>query len=852
MYWKLFRACVIAVVVLAMGAAAYSQHTTASVSGTITDPSGGVIPGADVTLTNVETSVVAHTTTNGSGYFSFQFVTPGQYTMTVTKPNFKKVVLPVFHLVVNQSLTENETLEVGAESETVTVNAASEGVMLQRSSSELGSVIESREIQNLPLNGRNFTQLLILSPGVNPVSTAQGSGISTTDAGITAIPGTAFYKPSFFGQQNRETFYLMDGIVNTDLRGAIYGFLPIIDAMQEFKVQSHMDSAEFGIVTGGVINMLSKSGTNQFHGSVWEFDRNNMFDARDTFSDFCSVGRCAPGTPSTTPAPPGHYTQNEFGAAVGGPIWKSKMFFYAAYQGWRYSKPVLSQTLLPTAQELSGDFSDAGTSYYQHPIYNPYSTSCTGGKCTVQPFQCDASGNPITPDGNGVQTGGTPCLKIPSSMIDPVMQAYIKAYYIAPNAIGNETSGHNFTENRNNIDNNNSYQVRVDFHKSDKNFGFGRISQMWAYNTSPVAGTVGSNLARYHAYNFGGGYTHVFGPSLILSTHGGAMLKPYQFSQASAPGGFSAAEAAGFTNLAQYAGMYINLAGPYATGNAGNEGTLYRGNPVISAGGGLTWVKGSHTIKGGVDYLYQNRLQRNLYQQFTFSDSTTSNVNASKTGNSLASALLGLPANFTAQNPVYGEVFFSLSLWSGYLQDSWQVSPKLTINYGLRYDYIPAIHMLNDRLANGLDIFNQKYIIRRRLTPARPHLPIRAFPAESPASQTTTTSFLPMGTSRLVRRSRTILVPGSALPTRCSPRRWLTAAWESSTTPSLPAASGCRTTLKAPPGRGPPAFPISRSTFHKMAFGRGERGILLPILRTLKGTSPIRSSPPIRGFPQAT
>src|SRR5690348_10894331 len=157
MYWKLLRTCGTAVVILATGAAAYSQHTTASVSGTITDPSGGVIPGADVTLTDVETSVVAHTTTNGSGYFSFQFVTPGQYTMTVTKPNFKKVVLPVFHLVVNQSLTENETLEVGAESETVTVNAASEGVMLQRSSSELGSVIESREIQNLPLNGRNFT-----------------------------------------------------------------------------------------------------------------------------------------------------------------------------------------------------------------------------------------------------------------------------------------------------------------------------------------------------------------------------------------------------------------------------------------------------------------------------------------------------------------------------------------------------------------------------------------------------------------------------------------------------------------------------------------------------------------------
>lgn len=704
-----------AVVVLAMGTAVYGQHTTASVSGTITDPSGGVIPGADVALTNVETTVVAHTTTNGSGYFSFQFVTPGQYTMTVTKPNFKKLVLPVFHLVVNQSLTENETLEVGAESETVTVNAASEGVMLQRSSSELGSVIESKEIQNLPLNGRNFTQLLILSPGVNPVSTAQGSGISTTDAGITAIPGTAFYKPSFFGQQNRETFYLMDGIVNTDLRGAIYGFLPIIDAMQEFKVQSHMDSAEFGVVTGGVINMLSKSGTNQFHGSMWEFDRNNLFDARNTFSDFCSVGRCAPGTPTTTPAAPGHYVQNEFGGALGGPIWKSKMFFYAAYQGWRYSKPVLSQTLVPTAQELGGDFSGVGTSYYQHPIYNPNSTSCVGGKCRVRPFECDANGNPITPDGNGVQAGGTPCLKIPSSMVNPVMQAYMKAYYLAPNALGNEPSGHNFTENRSNIDNNNSYQVRIDVHTNDKNFGFGRISQMWAYDTSPVAGTVGANVSHYHAYNFGGGYTHVFGPNLILDAHGGAMLKPYQFSQASAPGGFSAAESAGFANLAQYGGMYINLASPYATGNAGNEGTLYRGNPVVSAGGSLTWVKGNHTIKGGVDYLYQNRLQRNLYQQFTFSDSTTSNVNASKTGNSLASALLGLPATFTAQTPDFSEDFFSMSLWSAYLQDSWKVSPKLTVNYGLRYDYIPAIHMLDDRLANGLDIFHQKYIIQRQV-----------------------------------------------------------------------------------------------------------------------------------------
>ena len=692
---------------------AIGQNATAGVNGTITDPSGSVIPGAVVTLTNVETNVVARAKTNASGYFAFVDVTPGEYTMTVTSAGFKKVVLPVFHLVVDQTLTENETLSVGSEGQTVTIDASSEGVMLERSSSELGNVIESKEIQNLPLNGRNFTQLLILSPGVNPISTAQGSSISTTDAGISAIPGTAFYKPGFFGQQNRETFYLMDGIVNTDLRGAIYGYLPIIDAMQEFKVQSHMDSAEFGVVTGGVINMLSKSGTNQFHGTVWEFDRNNLFDARNTFTDFCSVGRCASGTPTTTPAAPGHYVQNEFGGSLGGPIWKNKMFFYGAYEGWRYSKPALTPELVPTTQELSGDFSSPAYSYYQHTIYNPYSTTCSGGKCTVQPFQCNASGTPITPNSNGTQTGGAPCLKIPSTLLNPVMQAYMKAYYLSPNSLTSEPAGYNFVDSRPNIDNNNSYQVRVDIHNSDKNFGFGRISQMWVYDTSPVAGTADANISHYHAYNFGGGYTHVFGPNLILDVRGGAMLKPYQFSQAAAPGGYAAATSAGFTNLAQYGGMYINLASPYNTGNAGNEGTLYRGNPVVNGGGSLTWVRGDHTIKGGLDYIYQNRLQRNLYQQFTFSDATTSNVNASNTGNSAASALLGLPATFTAQIPDYSEDFFSMSLWSVYLQDSWKVSPKLTLNYGLRYDYLPAIHMLNGRLANGLDIPNQRYIIQK-------------------------------------------------------------------------------------------------------------------------------------------
>jgi len=199
-------------------AALMAQRTTGVINGTVTDPEARVIEGVAVTLTNRDTNIVSRTTTNGSGAFVFLNIDPGPYVLKFEKQGFRTISVPSFNLTVNQTLTENEMMSVGATTETVEVSADHVGVLLQKSNSELGTVIQAQEIQQLPLNGRNFTSLLVLSPGVTPVSTAQGSGISTTDAGITAIPGTQFYKVSFFGQQNRETLYLMDGIVNTDLR----------------------------------------------------------------------------------------------------------------------------------------------------------------------------------------------------------------------------------------------------------------------------------------------------------------------------------------------------------------------------------------------------------------------------------------------------------------------------------------------------------------------------------------------------------------------------------------------------------------------------------------------------------
>ncbi|MBS1823422.1 MAG: carboxypeptidase regulatory-like domain-containing protein [Acidobacteria bacterium] len=712
-----FRDWLAALVVLMWSVAALQAQTSSgSVNGTVTDSTGAVIPGAAVDLVGADTGVARHAVTGGVGSFTFINVQPGNYTLRVSFSGFKTNQSPVFPVDVNQTVTQNQTLQPGATGETVQVSSSVEGNLTQRSSSELGTVIETKEVQQLPLNGRNFTQLLILTPGVTPVSTAQGSGVSTTDSGVTGIPGTTFYKPAIFGQQNRSTMYLLDGINNTDFRTSIYGFLPIIDATSEFKVQSHNDKAEYGGVVGGVVNMASRSGTNQFHGSAWEFVRNNIFDARNPFTDFCTPLRCGAGSLTTTPAAPAHYTQNEFGAAVGGPIFKEKTFFFGAYEGWRYTKPTLSTALVPTAAEINGDFSQ---SYYTQQIYNPNSTACVGTSCTVQPFRCDVAGNALPVSGNGTQpAGGTPCNKLPAGVLSPQMQKYMTAYYQQPNSATGPAYSYNYIEQRPQIDNNNSWQLRLDHHFSDRNFGFFRISQMWVHDVQPVTATIESAVSDYHVYNIGGGFTHAFTDHLFLDARGGVMLKPYVFSQSAAPNGFAAATAAGFNGLGTYGGMVINLGGPYTTSAAGNQGISNRNNPVISGGVDVSWLRGRHNIKGGAAYLYQSRLQSNLQQVFGFSDSITSNINASKTGNSLASALLGFPATFSAETPQYGTVELHLATISGYLQDEWKVTQNLTLNLGVRYDYGTPVVVDNQRLANQMDFYKQTYNIGATAVPA--------------------------------------------------------------------------------------------------------------------------------------
>jgi hypothetical protein len=695
-------AALLLLVLLISGSALFAQTATGEVSGTITDPTGAFVAGAKVTLTNRDTGISRTTTTNGSGLYVFINLQPGRYVLVAEQAGFKKAETALFELAVNQTITQPIHLAVGAATETVEVKA--EAPLLQLSSSELGTVIPTRAVNDLPLNGRNFTQLLTLTPGATPVSTAQGSGISVQDAAISGIPGSSFSKPSIQGQPNRSTLYYLDGIINTDLRGPVYGVLPIIDTVDEFKVQSHNDKVEYGGANGGIVSVVSKSGTNQFHGSAWEFVRNNAFDARNPFTDFTQD----PVTKVVTMHGPAVLRQNEFGASVGGAIIKNRTFFYAGYEGWRYIKPTQNQNYVPTAAELNGDFTNTPNS---HQIFNPYSTIQTGPTTfTRTAFKCDAGGNPLPVNSSNVQTGvGTNCNKLPAALISPVMQGYLKAFLLAPNAqLG---ANINFIDPRSQVDNADTWTARVDHRFSDRDNVFFRFTQMLVSDVNHVVGTIESQTSNYHANNFGGGWVHTFSPHLILDVAAGALRKPYVFNQANGTAQLSTMKQLGL-NVDQFSGMVATLAAPWLTNEIGNRGNSIRNNPDWSATGNLDWLKGNHDFRFGGGYVWVARDQINTFQTFGFGAGITGSGSATNNnGMSLASALLGLPTSGSGELPTTGEVNFSLASWSIYASDQWKVRPSLTVNFGLRWDFLTQPTMQNGRLSNGLDLFHQRWII---------------------------------------------------------------------------------------------------------------------------------------------
>ena len=414
-YLRIFSLAVLtATLCLAMSQESSAQIGTASaaLNGTVRDASGAVVPDATITLKNTETGFEQVTKSNNTGNYSLVNISPGSYTATVSMQGFSTAKSPVFKLSVNQTGTINFALKIGSVNSTVEVSAGA--VQIESSTAELGTVIGRTEVNALPLNGRNFTELLLLAPGVSSVNVTENAGFG----GIGNPVGTVVL-PAVNGQNNRSNMFLLDGINDYGSIRDTYAVQPTLDDIEEFKVQSHNDEAQFGQVLGGIVNVVTKSGTNQFHGDAWEYLRNDAMDAANYFN------------PIKTPL-----KQNQFGVGVGGPVLlphyngHDKTFFYGSYEGYRNNTASSNFYRTPTATQLGGDFSNLDAQGIQ--LYNPFSSvpqdpaeppNATG--FTLQPFMCDASGAPLPANSSGIQLGNwTPCNIIPSSMINQTMVNY--------------------------------------------------------------------------------------------------------------------------------------------------------------------------------------------------------------------------------------------------------------------------------------------------------------------------------------------------------------------------------------------------------------------------------------------
>lgn len=648
-----------------------SPVLSAELVGIIWDASGAVLPDANVSLTNLRTGILRKTSSNESGYYSIGFLPPGSYRLTVRREGFMVSSKGDLRLEVDQRFRLDITMAVAQVMESVEVSG---GGLLEFASSGLADVVSEQGVEALPLNSRNFTPMLTLGPGATPVSTAQGSSAGATDGDVTGIPGSPVVRPSFHGQQNRSQIVYMDGIINTDFRISTYAMLPNLDLLREFKVEAHSDRVEWGGVTGGVINLVSKSGTNEFHGSAFSFVRNDALDARDPFKDAMREA----------PAP---FRQNQFGATLGGPLIRDRTFFSGGYEGWRYRKPSQSFGRVPSDAELSGDFSD---SIAGRDIFNPFSTRrLVGGDLVRDPF---------------------PNNRIALALISPMVRGFLTTYAERPNL---DDPVFNFINDSSIRDDAESFQIKLDHQFSESDNVFFRWTRLARQAVTPN-GVKSQSGSPSRSNNFGGGWIHVFGPNISMNLRGGVARRDFE-SIFPHTAGLSPLKELGFSDVDRYGGLELRLSDPW--GDISPRGPAQRQNPTRSAAVDLAWVKRNHTLKSGYQWINVTRLQSNRLQRYEFDDDVTNNPQVpGTTGVSLASALLGLPVRFSGELPDQGLIDFDITTWSAYLQDEWRLNPSITVNAGLRFDHnMPPT--IRSGLMAGPDLDRGQWLIGAETAP---------------------------------------------------------------------------------------------------------------------------------------
>ena len=612
-----------------------SAQTAATIVGDVTDPSGAAVPGVAVTVTNDGTGISREVSTNEAGQYRVSPLNPGDYTVSVEAAGFKSSVQSGVVLQVSAVLQVDFTLELGEVTETIEVTGAAP--IMQTEEASVGNVVNSTELRRLPVNQRNYTRLILLMPGSSSRRRSQARGVNES--------GTQLY--SVNGGRPQDNSYTLDGIDSNMQMMNSPGISPPMDAIQEFKVATNTGS-EFARSAGANVSMVLKSGTNEVHGTLYEFFRNDNLDANEFFANRA-------GQPKVP------FNLNQFGASVGGPIpgLKNKMFWFASWESFRRRRGNTTFFSTPPTDFRAGDFSRRSDAI-------------------TDPFD---NGNPF------------PNNTIPGSRQSQAMNTAINLVNpSAPNLAGDTN---NFVNNRSQANDRDQFHWRWDYAIDSNDSVFFRFSNQNADLLNPNSNPLFSAANEFDVFNYGGTWNHIFGATTALQVTFGT-------NQPNNPGltvadGLTRAQYLDQTGISMYQRdvfgdplVGISL-GAYSAGGGGGSTT---GDEVYQFSSNLSFIRGKHNIKVGGQY-HRRRFYTNTSNPMNGNADFSGNI----TGFGMADALLGLPSEIRRGqgNTLTNGIGHFMT---AHVQDDWRVNQKLTVNLGLMYQLGSRPYDTSDRLGN--------------------------------------------------------------------------------------------------------------------------------------------------------
>jgi hypothetical protein len=644
-----------------------AQVGTAMLSGTVTDPTGSAVPNASMLLESTERKFVREATADGLGHYTFTAVPPGSYQLLAKAPGFRDERITEVLLSSGQASTLNVAMKLGAAVEQITITEAPP--LLQTSNATVGATVESKQVSELPILGRNFTRALLIAPGV--------SAVDSSDTYNRSVAGLAV-NPSFYGQRQRNNNFTLDGVGNKDSLFQHINLSPPLEAIAEMKIESGMSTGAYGHASGANVNVVTKSGTRELHADLWEYHRNNAINAAGFFAPMFDRNRDRRLGP---------YKWNQFGGAVGGPLVIPKLvskernwYFFTYYEGIRIRQTSNATALVPTAAQLQGDFSGG------LPIYDPYTT-------TAGP-----AGTPVRQ--------AFPENRIPANLLNRPALNIMRALLPLPNFPTGVLPGVNWVAPTAGLRNNSDqWSGRVDHQFGTKNNFYLRYSDARVDQQSVTFPALPNNRADRNS-NIVLSNTYVVNPRLLVTGRFGLTRMDQNIITRPIPG--LARDNGTLTAYEPFRGLEVippvTIIGyPGLSQGVSIYGPQYESSWIADA----QKIQGRHTIDFGGSIIRTTFVTDNQSgRQVIFTSAQTSNF-APNTGASLASFVLGLPESAAR---IFGSTEGDMSgnAYSLYVQDTLRATPRLTFNLGLRYDY--ASPMIN-KVGSGTFIFETgKYV----------------------------------------------------------------------------------------------------------------------------------------------